>query len=139
METFQPYLTYAGIGVGVLFGIFAIVWLTATFSFMRRTQGLNRFLVSFFKLLTESQFKTAYNLTTPTFQAETNIKDFRKFVKRNKLMQYKRLSATVPELEGSNGYRLNLMVKLEGDRKLEMKAFVIKDAPKVWRLEELDV
>lgn len=139
METFQPYLTYIGIGAGVLFGLFAIVWLTATFSFMRRTQGLNRFLVSFFKLLNDSQFKTAYGLTTPIFQAETNIKDFRKFIKRNKLTQYKRLSATVPELEGSDGYRLNLMVKLEGGKELPMKAFVIKEAPKVWRLEELDV
>ncbi|NEO84487.1 MAG: hypothetical protein F6J87_09565 [Spirulina sp. SIO3F2] len=139
METLQPYLTYAGIGLGLLLGILAIVWLVATFSFMRRTSGLNGFLVRFFKTLTENKVKTAYGMTTPTFQAETGLKDFRKFVKRNKLTQYQRLSATVPELGENGTFRLTLMIKLSGDRELPMTAIVLKDEQQAWRLEALDV
>ncbi|MGB0564761.1 MAG: hypothetical protein ACPGVO_23635 [Spirulinaceae cyanobacterium] len=139
METFQPYLTYIGIGLGTVVAIAAIVWITATIAFTRRTWGLNRFLVSFFKTLTRNEIKAAYGLTTATFQDETDLKNFRKFVKRNQLTQYQKLSATVPELLGGEAFRLNLMVKLAGDRELPMVAVVSKDEQNAWQLEALDV
>ncbi|MEM8642079.1 MAG: hypothetical protein AAGG51_25195 [Cyanobacteria bacterium P01_G01_bin.54] len=139
METFQPYLTYLGIGLGGIMAIAALVWIAATIAFTRRTWGLNRFLVSFFKTLTQNNLKAAYSLTTANFQAENNLRDFRKFVKRNKLTQYQKLSATVPELMGGEVFRLNLMVKLAGDRELPMVVVVSKDVQKAWQLEALDV
>lgn len=132
---FSEILPYVGIGITSILGILVLVWLLIAGSVLLVTRGLPQALNNFFAAIVTDNFDAAYAMTTPDFQKRTSKKQFTKFVKANKLKQYKRLQLPLFDVKGDR-CPLELSVELQSGAKIGLKMELVKDG-KTWRIDEL--
>ena len=102
MESFQPVLSYLGIGIAVVIAIVLIIWLVLFVRIFFGTKGLPQAISNFFNLIAEGEIDQAYQLTTENFRAQTTKKQFLKFIKTNKIKQFQRTSMGMPTIQDEN-------------------------------------
>ncbi len=102
MESSQSVVFYLGISLGAVLSILLIIWLVLFVRLFFGTKGLPESISNFFNLIVEGEIDTAYQLTTKSFRSQTTKKQFLKFIKTNKIKQYKRLRMSTPSIKGKN-------------------------------------
>jgi hypothetical protein len=75
-------------------------------------------------------------LTTERFRAKTSKQQFIKFIKTNKLKQYKRTVLSIPTDEGDS-YVLDINLILNSGREIPMKIGLVKQG-KDWKIDQLE-
>ena len=135
METFQPYLSYLGIGLAGILGLLLLVWIIVSVTIFLKTKGLPQAIRAFFTLIVDGNITGAYQLTTDEFKAKTSKKEFTKFIKKNKLNKYSRNTMSIPTVEG-NRHCLEVTAIAENGQEIPLKIALIKNN-KDWQIADL--
>ncbi|MEB3828557.1 DUF4864 domain-containing protein [Phormidium sp. CCY1219] len=125
MESFQPWLSYIGIGLGALLGGLVLVWIIVSVAIFLRTKGLPQAIAAFFTRIADGDITGAYQSTTERLQSRTSKKEFAKFVKTNKLHQYQRTTLSIPTVEGKT-HRLEVTVITKNGREIPLLMELVK-------------
>jgi hypothetical protein len=98
---FSALFPKLGLGLVILLGILFLLWLLLSRTLLYATQGLPQFLSEFFLAIVSDRLDEAYALMTPTYQKRTSRKQFKQFIKANRLKDYKtsKLPLKVPEAD----------------------------------------
>jgi hypothetical protein len=135
MESYQPFLTYLGIGSAAIVGIVAIIWAFLAFRVFTLTKGLPKAITEFFTLIAEDKIDAAYQLTTEKFREQTSKQQLIKFIKNNKINQFKRSTMSIPTVkEGSHFVDVKVITNIGREIPLEM-AFIRQDQE--WKIHQL--
>lgn len=138
IETFQPYLTYIGIGIAVIIGIVLLLWLVLAVSVLFTTQGIPQAISNFFLLIIDGEIDQAYQLTTANFQAKTSKQQFIKFIKTNKFKDYKRTILGIPtDDENSQSQLIDITLILNSGQEIPLKIGLVKQE-KDWKIDQLE-
>lgn len=136
MESFQPFLTYLGIGTAAIVGVVALIWAFLAWRIFSLTQGLPKAIGEFFTLIAEDEIDQAYQLTTDNFRTNTSKQQFVKFIKNNKIKQYKRTLMSVPKV-AEDTHLLDIKLITNTGREIPLKmAFVRQE--KQWLIDQLE-
>lgn len=136
MESYQPFLTYLGIGTAALVVIIALIWAFFAFRIFSLTKGLPQAITEFFTLIAEDKIDQAYQLTTENFRTKTSKQQLLKFIKTNKLKQFKRTTMSIPKVE-DNSHLLDINLITHTGREIPLKMAFIRQA-KEWRIDQLE-
>lgn len=133
--SFSEILPYLGIGIASVLGILVLIWLLIAGSILLTTKGLPQALNNFFAAIVTDNLDAAYAMTTPNYQKRTSKKQFTKFVKANRLKQYKRLELPLFEPKGDR-CPLDLSVELTTGEKMRLQMELVKEG-KGWAIDGL--
>ncbi|MCL1473905.1 hypothetical protein [Argonema antarcticum] len=136
MESYQPFLTYLGIGTATIVVIVAIIWAFLAFRIFSLTKGLPQAITEFFTLISEEKIDQAYQLTTENFRTKTSKQQLIKFIKNNKIKQYKRSTMSIPKVE-DNRHLLDIKLITSTGREIPLKMAFVRQA-KEWRIDQLE-
>jgi len=136
MESFQPVLSYLGIGIAVVVGIVLVIWLFLFVRIFFGTKGLPQAIGNFFNLIAEGEIDEAYQLTTEHFRAQTTKKQFLKFIKTNKIKQFQRTKMAMPIIKNEN-CTMEVMLITKSGIEIPLKMGLIKKG-KDWQVDVLE-
>lgn len=134
--SFSEILPYLGIGIASILGIIVLIWLLIAGSILLATKGLPQAINNFFAAIVTNNLDAAYAMTTPNFQKRTPKKQFTKFVKANRLKEYKRLKLPVFNPKGDR-CPLELSVELMSGEKIPLRMELVKEV-KGWAIDGLE-
>ncbi len=135
MESFQPWLSYVGIGVGVILGGIVLIWISVSLIIFSKTKGLPQAIGVFFTQIGQGDINGAYQSTSDRFKSKTSKQQFAKFIKTHKLNQYQRTTMSIPTTEG-DVHCLDVTVISKTGREVPVQMRLVKQ-DKVWIVDDL--
>jgi hypothetical protein len=135
VESFQPWLSYVGIGVGVIVGGILLIWISVSLIIFAKTKGLPQAIGAFFAQIGNGDINGAYQSTSDRFKSKTSKQQFAKFIKTHKLNQYQRTTMSIPTTEG-DVHCLEVTVISKTGREVPVQMRLVKQ-DKVWTVDDL--
>lgn len=135
MESFQPWLSYAGIGLGVIVGGIVLIWISVSLIIFSKTKGLPQAIGAFFAQIAQGDVNGAYQSTSDRFKSKTSKQQFAKFIKTHKLNQYQRTTMSIPTTE-DEVHCLDVTVISKTGREVPVQMKLVKQ-DKVWTVDDL--
>jgi len=126
---------YLGAVAASILGALVLVWIIVAVRILIGGRGMVPILNNFFAAIVNNNYQAAYGMLTPEFQAQFSLKDFKEFVKKNGLRQYKRLELPLFEIRDDR-CPLDLTIELTTGQTLLLDLDLVR-IEKVWLIEGL--
>jgi hypothetical protein len=135
METFQPYLSYLGIGAAIVGGIALLVWIVFATLLSSATEGIPALLGKFFNYAAMGDFEQAYSLTTTRFQKSIPRQQLRKLIQTHQIQKHKRILLPISLPEG-DAHTFDVTLVLESGKEIPISVELIRQEEK-WAIDAL--
>ncbi len=117
------------VGVAILVGIFVIV--SAVSAPLEETSDI------YFGLISDGNFASAYELTSPTFQSETSEEELNQFLTENSILQtVVETKFSSSRIENSNGFGAGELVTASGET-IPVEMTFSKDPDLGWQIDAI--
>lgn len=126
---------YLGAVLVSLLGALVLIWIIVAARILIGGRGLVPALNNFFAAIVNNNYQAAYAMLSPALQAQFSPKDFKEFVKKHNLRQYKRLELPLFEIEDDR-CPLGLTIELTTGKEVLLDLNLVK-VEKVWLIEGL--
>jgi hypothetical protein len=134
--SWQPVLTYFGIGAAAIVGVVLVLWLGLVVVVGAATKGLPQAIVSFFRSLSADGIDATYDeKTTENFQASTSKSEFRQFIRDRKLHQFQQVKPGIPKPQ-ANRYAIDVTVTTKDRKEVPLKLVFVK-VNKIWKIDAM--